>query len=127
MCLPRNCDLLMLFVGCLGALRRSVYGAHSLDGWGLDTYQDLYLRMLRPYGHLLGAWAGDLNPLGSCLLVYLDAPKIVGAVVSCLRFREAGERRGNEEEHRTTGLPVCEQAHILEEALGKSMDFSWLH
>lgn len=75
---------------CLPA--RSAYNASSLDGWGVATFRQLYLRLLRPYGHLLGVWAGELNPLGSCMLVYLEPPRIVGAVVSCLRFREAGAR-----------------------------------
>lgn len=68
----------------------SVYGASTLEGWGINSFQQLYLRLLHPFGKYLGAWAGDLNPLGSCLLVYLDPPAIMGAIVSCLRFREPG-------------------------------------
>lgn len=70
---------------------RSLYGANSLDDWEVSSFKHLYLRLLRPYGAYLGAWAGALNPLGSCLLVYLHPPAIIGAVVSCLRFREPGK------------------------------------
>ena len=75
----------------MSAILCSGYGVSSLQGWNVSSFRELYVHLLRPYGHLLGSFVGELNPLGSCLLVYLDAPKLVGAIVSCLRFREEGE------------------------------------
>lgn len=51
----------------------------SLEGWNVDTYYDLYTKVLHRYGFLLGLWQAEMHPYGTMIHIQHEKGKLVGS------------------------------------------------